>query len=116
VPNAGIDQSPIAHARDELFKKPHGRPRWSGTKLSFLQQRSAMRKLKRHFTLRALLETRANVIRCAHRLPVGEKRTQLRRFGIQIRALCRNSTWLNANVIDGPLLPDRKPAAKLPVE
>ncbi|MBC7586094.1 hypothetical protein FNL55_21005 [Tardiphaga sp. vice352] len=75
-----------------------------------------MRTIKRHFTLRALLETRANVIRCARRLPVGEKRTQLRRFGIQIRALCRNSTWLNANVIDGPLLPDRKPAAKLPVE
>ena len=75
-----------------------------------------MRKLKRHFTLRALLETRVNVIRRAHDLPAGKKRTQLRRFGMLIRALCRNSTWLNANVVDGPLLPDRKPAAKAPVE
>jgi hypothetical protein len=75
-----------------------------------------MLQLKRHFTLRALLEKRAYVIRLAHRLPVGKKRTQLRRFGVEIRALCRNSTWLNANVIDGPLLPDRKPAAKTPLE
>ncbi|MBC7575747.1 MAG: hypothetical protein H7312_00065 [Tardiphaga sp.] len=75
-----------------------------------------MLQLKRHFTLRALLETRANVIRRAHDLPAGKKRTQLRRFGIQIRALCRNSTWLNANVIDGPLLPDSKPAAKSTAE
>ncbi|MDB5653666.1 MAG: hypothetical protein JWQ94_1279 [Tardiphaga sp.] len=75
-----------------------------------------MSKLRPHFTLRALLEKRANVIRRAHDLPAGKKRTELRRFGILIRSLCRNSNWLNANVIDGPLLPDRKPAAKLPVE
>jgi hypothetical protein len=99
-----------------VFAKPHGRRPCIGEKLSFLQQRPAMRKPRRHFTLRALLETRVNVIRRAHDLPAGKKRTRLRRFGTLIRALCRNSTWLNANVIDGPLLPDRKPAAKRPLE
>ena len=34
----------------------------------------------------------------------------------KFRALCRNSIWLDANVIDGLLLPDREPAAKLLVE
>lgn len=75
-----------------------------------------MRKPSRQITLRALLEARVNVIRSAHDLPAGNKRNQLRKFGLLIRSLCRNSTWLNTNVIDGPLLPDRKAAAKLPLE
>jgi hypothetical protein len=73
-----------------------------------------MSTFKRHFRLRALLEKRGDVIRRAYSLPRGEERNHLRKLGLTIRSLCRNSTWLNANVIDGPLLPDRIPSAPKP--
>jgi hypothetical protein len=68
-----------------------------------------MSQSKPRFSLKTLLELRKDVIKRAYAMPRGHKRDHLRKFGLMVRSLCRNSTWLNKNVIDGPLLPDRLP-------
>ena len=68
-----------------------------------------MSQSRPRFSLKTLLELRKDVITRAYAMPRGHKRDRLRKFALMVRSLCRNSTWLNKNVIDGPLLPDRRP-------
>ena len=68
-----------------------------------------MSQSKPRFSLKTLLLLRKDVTMRAYAMPRGSRRDRLRKFSLLVRSLCRNSTWLNKNVIDGPLLPDGLP-------
>ena len=48
-----------------------------------------------------LIEHRRNVLRYARAFPPGAERNQHRQIALSLRALFKNTKWLNANTVEG---------------
>jgi hypothetical protein len=49
-----------------------------------------------------LIEHRRNILRYARSFPPGPERNQHRQIALSLRALFRNSEWLEVHVLKGP--------------
>jgi hypothetical protein len=53
-----------------------------------------------------LVEQRRNILRYARSFPPGPERNQHRRIALSLRTLFRNREWLEAHVLERPVLKD----------
>lgn len=68
--------------------------------MSSIERLSAKRRL---YTPRELHELRRTVVRFARSFPPGSERNQHRQIALSLRALFRNSVWLQDHVADEPV-------------
>jgi hypothetical protein len=66
--------------------------------MSSIEHRSAGARL---YTAQELHDLRRNVVRFARTFPTGPERNQHRQIALSLRALFRNSAWLESHVVDG---------------
>jgi hypothetical protein len=52
------------------------------------------------FSKAALIEHRRNVLRCARSFPPGSERNQQRQIALSLRALFKDTKWLDAHTLE----------------